>query len=248
MKKRLLVIIFIFIYSTLFSQDKQPKIFGTPDSLRLFFNLGVAYNLKLTTDYLFQEYDVSLNFPFEINFDYRFKEWFSLNFGLYFAYNFRTYSIINPDNTTIDYYMNSLFIRLPFNIKFHPFVYKSDDYRNFYVGIGLFPHFWPVNTYYYKYREEYYGDNYTNQNENLIDGKLYTPVNFGTKFSIGNAFVISKKALFSFELYAEYLFLPYTNGYYYGINYKTNSDILLEFAITFGVSISFGIQLMGGNG
>ena len=250
MKKRFLIIILIFIYSTLFSQnqDKQPNVFGTPDSLRLFFNLGVAYNLKVTTDYFYQEYDISLNVPFEINLDYRFKDWFSLNFGLCFAYNFRTYNIPNPDETSIDYYMNSLFIRLPFNIKFHPFVYKNDDYRNFYIGIGFFPHIWAVNTYYYvKYKNEYYGNNYTDQNSDLVHGKLYTPVNLGTKFSIGNTFLISRKALFGLELYAEYLFLPYINGYYNGINYKTNSNVLLEFVFSFGVSISFGAQLMGGN-
>ncbi len=249
MKKRLFIIIIsIFITFRAFTQEAPPNVFGTPDSLRLFFNLGAAYNLKITTDYEYQQNDVSLNVPFEINLDYRFRDWFTLNFGLYFAYNFRMYETPFPDESSITYYMNSLFIRLPFNIKFHPFVYKNDAYRNFYIGIGFFPHFWPVNGYYYvKNKKEYYGSNYAPQTSDLIDGRLYSPVNFGTKFSIGNAFLISSKGLFGLELYAEYLFLPYINGYYYGIDYKTNSNVLLEFTASFGVSISFGAQLMGGN-
>jgi len=143
MKKRIitlmLIILFVFKINSI-------NYFGFPFSAKFFIGISAAYNYKVSTDFSYQTNGVFMTVPLEFTFDFRFIEWFSLNPGVSFIYGINTYTS-NYNSQVISFYNHNLFIRLPFQVKFYPMVYKNDSYANFFIGVGLFPSFWAVNGY-----------------------------------------------------------------------------------------------------
>lgn len=242
---KILIIVFLFSFP-LFSEVKEnKKFFGWTTSVDILINSGISYNFKITTDYNNQAQLFSLDVPFSVGVDTRFIEWFSLYGSLEVLYSVNSYknNLQNKENL---YYIHSMFIRLPFIVKFYPMVYKSDDYANFYLSSGLVLHFWPIN-YYQIYRENiiFSGNSYFNRNDFMPPLNSYNIANIGIRLSVGNQFKMSKRGIFGLELYFLYLFLPYLNGYYFNNNYNLGGPVIIEFTGMVGITLTFGIRVKG---
>ena len=242
MKKLILISIFFGIFSlNLFCV----KYFGYQTSVKVLFNIGITYNFKISTDFAYQRDALFLGIPFQPRVDIRFVEWFSFSFGVDFLYLLHIYRTTYTDEIT--FYNNNLIIQTPFIVKFYPLVYKSDTYENFYIGLGLFGNFWAVNTFFYeKNGNSYYGDSYTSNSNELPPSKVYTPANIGFKLCLGNNFFVTQKNIIGIELYADYLFIPYINGYSSNPNFSTSQNVLLEFVANAGIALSIGFQTNAG--
>lgn len=244
-KKSILIIIFLIFLSQFTFSDEKKKFFGWNTTVNILINMGISYNFKISTDYNNQAQLFSLDIPFSVGVDTRFIEWFSLYGLLEFSYSLNSYKIpfLNKENL---YYIHSMYIRLPFIVRFYPLVYKSDDYANFYLSAGLILHFWPLN-YYWIQRESsnFIGNSYFDNNQFMPPVNSYSIVNTGIRLSIGNQFNMSKRGLFGLELYFLYLFLPYVNGYYFNNNYNIGGPVILEFTASVGIIITFGIRVKG---
>lgn len=241
-------VIFILLFIILFksnSQEQKIKYFGWSTTLNILINTGISYNFKITTDYNNQSQLFCFDVPLGIGIDTRFIEWFSLYGSVEFIYSINAYKIDIQNKQNL-YYINSMFIRLPFIVKFYPLVYKSDDYANFYFSSGLLLSFWPINYYIIRREnEQFIGNSYFDKNDFMAPINSYTITNLGIRLSIGNQFNISKRGLFGLELYLLYLFLPYLNGYYFNNNYNIGGDVLVEFIMEIGITLTFGIRLKG---
>jgi hypothetical protein len=89
------------------------------------------------------------------------------------------------------------------------------------------------------------GNNYRPYHSEMPPGNIYTPANAGIKFCIGNHFYVSNKTLLGLEFYTTYLFLPFINGYYFGLNYNRGNHVIMEFDLNVGIVFSIGIDLNG---
>ena len=220
--------------------------YSSETSVRLFINTGISYNFKITTDYSSQIDSLFLDVPLCVGVDTRFIEWFSIYSGVDFLYGLHSLKE-TIDSETYIFYLHNMFIRIPFIIKFYPFIYKDQAYLNFYLGLGVFAHFWPLNCYYIipENNAILLGNSYQPSHKKMPPGNIYTPANIGFKFSIGNHFPVSYRTLFGIELYFNYLFIPYVNGYYFNQNYNRGNAVILEFNASVGILISIGINLRG---
>jgi len=237
---------FFVLYSILtFNIDAEnSSYYDRFTSYKLFINTGINYHFPFNTDFTTQEYAVSFDVPLNINIDIRKSKYVSFYTGIEFSYciNFQSLLI---DEEKFSFYFNSLFIRLPFVAKFY-FMYDKDPaFENFYLELGGFLHLWALNTYYVSVDGEVHsGNSYNPLHSESLPGNIFTPVNIGIKFGIGNNFYVSKKILFGLELFTTYLAIPQVNGYYYGTNYKRKDYVIMEFDLSVGACISIGIDLM----
>jgi len=240
MKKKIIELTFcLFFILKINSVD----YFGYPFSAKFFIGLSAAYNYKISTDFSYQSGGVFMSAPLDFIFDFRFIEWFSLASGASFIYGINTYNS-NIKGQSVSFYNHNLFIRVPFQVKFYPMVYKNDSYANFFFGVGLFAHFWPINGYYYENSgDKNFGDRYNPSVKDLPPGGIYTPTNVGLKLSLGNCFTVAKNTFIGLELFADYLFIPIVNGYYNNINFKPNNNVILDFSGSIGVAALIGFEL-----
>ena len=241
MLKKACIFLFIMISINIFSIE-----FARSRSIssRFIIGTGICYNLKVSTNYYYQQDILPLSIPLKFAFDTRFTDWFSLYTGVDFIYQIRTFNnTINNEQVT--FYNNSFMIDLPLIFKFYPMASKFDIYENFYIGLGLFPHFWVVNNVYFELNDEKFTLNvYDTENRYLPPKKIYTPVNAGFYLSIGNHFTISDNVLLGIELFSDYLFVPVLNGYYVTPHIVNEDDaVQLDFYIKFGLSMSFAFDL-----
>lgn len=241
MLKKLLIITFIISIYTL---DSVEFVKSNNVSARFIISTGLAYNLKLSTNFYYQQDVLPLSIPLKFAFDTRFTEWFSLYTGIDFVYQIRTYNnTIGSEQIT--FYNNNFFIDLPLIFKFYPLASKYDIYENFYIGLGVYPHFWLVNNVYFVMGGKSYDENaYLTDNANLPPQKIYTPVNAGFYLSIGNHFTISEKVLFGIELFSDYLFIPVINGYNIDPVFLNGNKVAqMDFYLKFGLVMSFAFEL-----
>jgi hypothetical protein len=235
------IFLFVFVSLSLFSLEFTNE---NSVSTRFIISTGISYNLKVSTNYYYQQDLLPLSIPLKFGFDTRLTDWFSLYTGIDFVYQIRSFSNA-IGSQQITFYNNNFIIDLPLIFKFYPLAQKFDIYENFYVGLGVFPHFWVVNNVYYEYDEKTHIENaYSTDDKYLPPKKIYTPVNAGFYLSIGNHFLITDKVLFGIELFSDYLFVPVLNGYYTDPQVKSNNGMTqMDFYIKFGFSMSFAFDL-----
>jgi hypothetical protein len=240
-----LTIIFFIIFSLNFIHSIEFSGSGNI-STRFIITAGIDYNLKISTNYYYEQDILPLSIPLKFGFDTRFAQWFSLYAGVDFIYQIRTINkSISNEPTTL--YNNNFFIDLPIIFKFYPLASSLDVYENFYIGLGIFPHFWVVNNIYYISGSKSYSENaYDTTNEILPPKNIYTPVNVGFHLSIGNHFPVTDTFLIGIELFSDYLFIPVLNGSYVKPPVMTDNDYpQLDFYINFGFALSFAFQISG---
>jgi hypothetical protein len=242
-KKNIISLIVLLLFIPLIDINSQ-IYYSNQLSVRLIISSGVDYNFPIKTDYVTQQEGISIDVPLNFCFDIRTTEWVSLYTGIEFYYDLHSYSqSIDDENYT--YYINSLFIRFPLMAKFYPMYDKDRAYNNFYIAIGGLLHTWPVNTYYVTAKSGiiHTGNCYSPTHSEMPPGTIYTHVNVGMRFAIGNHFYVSNISLVGIEMYLDYLFIPSINGYYFGVNYNRGNGIIMEFSGSIGVLLSIGIDL-----
>jgi hypothetical protein len=237
-------IFFILAFISVFNL-KSETYFSQERYLRILAGNGISYNFIAKNEYLTRAETFYLELPIIISVDYRIIEWCSINPGLELTYSLRSYQE-DAQEGFYSFYIHNLFLRIPVIFKFYPMVYQREAYKNFYIGVGLFVHFWPLNAYYYKDAD---GRTITGSCYNpymghdMPPGNIYTFVNIGLKLSTGNFFPISDSLLFGLELYANYLFIPAVNGYYNNINYSRGGGTILEFNGSVGIMLTFAFNV-----
>lgn len=241
MKKTSFLFLFLFFLAPIFSISiyKEEKT-----SIDLMFGSGITYNFLASTNNSYKEKYLFLEVPLNSEITFRINEYFSLGTGIELTYGIITYK--KEFNEEYEkHYLNNLFIRIPFAIKLYPLVNISNNYDRFYIGFALFFHGWILNSYYVvlENSDSISGNCYHPTHENMPPSGVYTPVNIGFKFSIGNNFRVSNKTLIGLELLGSYLFLPVINGYYNNINYKESNVTIVEFVPSIGASVSIGVIL-----
>jgi hypothetical protein len=245
--KKLYIIFILFIISIFNIQPATLKIQVIDKSLRFNTGIGVGYHFKISTDYSEQTESFFLEIPLRFGLDYRFSDWFSLYWGTDIVYGLHTY-LQSFSGTQYTFYINNLFIKVPFDIKFYPMVQRNEAFNNFYISTGIFLHFWPMNIFYTnaKGHSDKYGNSYIAKSLLMPPGTVYTPVNIGTKLAIGNQFFIADHTLFGLELFGSYMFIPYLNGYYPATKYSRGRNVVVEFSATVGISLSIAVELIRG--
>jgi hypothetical protein len=177
--------------------------------------------------------------PLKINLDFRLIKWISLQFGFDLFYNYHLYQIddVNINN-------HNLFIRLPLTLKVYPLSNMDERYNNVYLGFGVFAQFWPLNQYYINTVQKYSGNAYQPDEtlNYLYPGDVYTKSNIGFTFSLGNHFFFSQRAFFGIEMFTNYLFIPFLNGYWATPDYWINEHVMLNFMINVGIGITIGLE------
>lgn len=242
--KILFIIIFLIIIISF--TNPQKRIEKSATSVRFYFNTGVSYTFPITTDYISQIDIGTINIPLSFGFDIRFKDWLSLYTGTDFIYGIH-FTKRTIDGINYEYYFHNMFIQIPLLVKFYIMYDKDPAYSNFYIGLGGFLHFWPVNFYYIKTNTDliHSGNTYNPAHSEIPPGNIYTPINIGLKVAIGNHFYVSDRTLLGLEFYLNYLFIPTVNGYYFGQNYNRGNAIILEFSGSIGMIISIGFDMFG---
>ena len=214
-------------------------------TIRLFINPGIAYHFPITTDYSTIDSTIFMEIPLNINVDIRSSDWISLLTGIEFSYGIN-YQKLTLDEEKYAFYLHNLFIKIPLLLKIYPMVKKHDAYYNFFFGIGGFLHFCPLSLYlvYTESNLIHSGNIYRPSHSEMPPGNIYTPVNLGFRFSVGNHFYISNKMQLGIELFSNYLLIPPVNGYYFGMNYRRGSNVIMDFDLSVGVVFCFGIILL----
>lgn len=241
MKKRLLLIVACMVCASFYSHSQMVL---PPAKLQI--GLGFSYNIPITTDYNSTIDAFFLDVPFGGGVDFRFSETFSLFTGVSFLYGLHAYQdeIENDDLYTV--YLHYMFIRIPLIARFYPLVNFDYTYENFYIGLGGFLHFWPVNMYYITGASgsESSGNGYTPGHDLIPPGNIYTPANIGIQIAVGNYFNPDSRVMFGLELNFNYLLIPYINGYYFGENYNRGAEVILDFNASVGVAMSIAVQII----
>jgi hypothetical protein len=240
MNKKFLLIILTCVAFSSYGRN----YFGYEYSSRLYLSSGINYNFIITSDQNFFYDSYHFSIPLLMTLDFRFIEWFSLAPAFELDYSLETMRLRDTLPVSDLVYNHSLIIKLPLNIRFYPLVYKNDLYQNFYLSVGFFPWFWTVNAFYYERdRVKYSGNAYQTEDPIFPDPGVYTPVNGGIKLAIGNSFPVHDKVLVGLELFGEYLFAPYVNGYSGNLNYAPYGPVVLKFNASFGALLSIGFEL-----
>ncbi len=244
MKNKIFLITVVFLIHSGVMNVNAQDFYTLQPSVRLLIGAGVAYNFPITTDYITQVETFNLDVPLNFGIDLRYVNWVSFYTGLEFYYNLHTYQR-TIDDVGYTYYINSMFINIPFMAKFYPMYDKDKAYSNFYIGVGGFLNFWPVNTYYVTTNTDliHTGNCYSPVHRELPPGNIYTPANIGFRFSIGNHFYVTDSLLLGIEMFLNYLFLPVLNGYYFNDYYNRGNAVILEFKASIGIVLSIGIDL-----
>ena len=243
--KIFIFIIFLFLINNAYSQsnvDKDIPYFGFGTHINVHINLGISYIVNLSTDMDNKSEHFNLDVPFGIAIDTRFIEWFSLYGGIEVLYCVNSFSTGYFGSINY-YYIHNLLVRLPYIVRFYPFVYKSEQYENIFLSAGVVINFSPLSYYYIKNDDKtYYGNIYNSKRSFVLPSDMYSPANIGLRLSMGNNFSISNKNYFGLELYLLYLFIPTINGYVNGLNYNLGGDTLLNFSLSVGIVLSIGIK------
>lgn len=241
MKKYIFLIIILSFASLIINSYDY---YATHTDIKLNINLGFSYHLPITTDYNTQAASLFLDVPLCIGVDIRKSDWVSFYTGIEAIYGINYQKFLIEDEYYY-FYTNSLFIRIPFMAKFYPMFKKNDAFQNFYIGIGGILHFWAINYYYVVTSENlvHTGNNYKPYHDEMPPGDIYTPVNLGLKFCIGNHFYVSNRVLLGIEFYTTYLFIPFINGYYFSRNYNRGGNVILEFDLNAGLAFSIAVEL-----
>lgn len=241
MKKYIFVYVFLYICSTAFSQNVN-KI---DPIIRLYFSTGASYNFDISLRSFSQTAPVFFDIPFRIAVDVRFINWFSLYAGLETVYAFH---LNEYEHENLRLQNHNMYIRLPFLVRFYPMVFNNENYQNVYLAVGGFAHFWPVQFYnvYDSDEEETTVENgYFPMHSDLPPAHVYSPANAGLSFAVGNSFPFGKNMLFGLELFMNYMFLPYKNGYYANPAFQIDNWVMLNFYANIGIMISIGIEFQG---
>jgi hypothetical protein len=246
MMKRIIIILLLLGISSLLtaSEKEKPPMFSMQPSIRLSGAAGITYQFKVSTDTSSTMDIVNLEIPVRVILDYRFIEWFSLSWSIEAAYGIHLYTAA-PTGDTYNYYIHSIFVRVPFMVKFHPLVYKSDRFWNTYLAVGLFFHAWPLN--YYQLLADtttLSGNSYKPTHTEMDPAGIYSPVNIGFRFAIGNQFDIRARGFFGTEVFTNFLFLPVINGWYKD-GWNRGYQTVVDFSLTIGVAVSFGGKIRG---
>lgn len=236
--KRLIILV---VLATALSAPLAAQQFISYDrNVRLYMSQGLAYNFNVSAR-MFGRSDLAfLETPFRLAVDTRVVKWLSIYAGLDFVYSYHLYTYrgyeINKHN---------LFIRLPLHVRFYPMSLRDERYKNFYLSLGLFAHFWPVNGYVINAGggKVFQGTAYSTEDNMLFPPAVYTKANVGFTISLGNSFVVRENVLFGLELFSNYLFIPFLNGYAIEPNFKIEDDIMLNFMVNVGIAFSFGFEL-----
>lgn len=237
MKKRyLIVILLISLSGPLFSQ----QFVSFERHLRLYLSQGLSYNFNVSRD-MFDRTDLAfLETPFRIALDVRVVKWLSIYSGVDFVYSYHLYSY-----NSYEINKHNLFIRLPLHLRFYPMSLRDERYKNFFLSFGFFAHFWPVNGYYINAGggKIYQGSVYNSTDSMLFPSSVYTPANVGLTISLGNSFLIRDRVLFGLELFSNYLFIPFLNGYRADPDFYLKESVMLNFMVNVGIAFSFGFEL-----
>lgn len=237
MKKVVLLVAFIAALSAPLAAQ---QFISYDRNVRLYISQGLAYNFNASTR-MFDQSDLAfLEAPFRLAVDTRLVKWLSIYGGLDIVYSYHLYAYrgyeINKHN---------LFIRLPLHIRFYPMTLRDERYKNFYLSLGLFAHFWPVNGYFINAGggRKFEGSAYRSDDNMLFPSEVYTKANVGLTISLGNSFVVRENVLFGLELFSNYLFIPFLNGYTTEPHFKIDDDVMLNFMVNVGIAFSFGFEL-----
>ncbi|HNZ26928.1 MAG TPA: hypothetical protein PLG34_04125 [Spirochaetota bacterium] len=237
------VLIFFIFLTRLHSApagDSDVQYFGWGTHINLHINLGISYNIRISTDVNNKSELFFLDVPLGFCLEFRFIEWFSIYGGTEALYAVHSYKTNFWGGETF-YYIHNFWIRSPISVRFYPFVYKGEPYENFFLSVGTTLHFWPLGCYYIRNNDDIYtGSIYSPKTQYMPEKTVYAPANLGLKLSLGNNFNISEKSFFGLELYFIYLFIPYINGYVNG--YNLGGPTILEFSASVGVMLTIGIK------
>jgi len=245
MKKILIIGLFVFFMNIhTYSRSDYTDYYSGNLNINLIIATGFGYDFSVSTDLSYKEKFLFIEVPINTGVDLRFSDRFSVYTGIDLLYGVSYYDLIAENDNNI-YYTHNLFIRLPVVIKLYPLVTINEMYNNLYVGFGLFLHIWALN---YYYVTTHYGysltcSSYFPSHKEMPPEGVYTPVNIGFRFTFGNQFHVSDKVLLGIEFFADYLFIPYINGYYNNIMYEEGGAVIMEFMPSIGVMISIGINL-----
>ncbi|MBN2545040.1 MAG: hypothetical protein JXB50_04525 [Spirochaetes bacterium] len=245
MKKILYITIFFFIINIHIYPDTHYTDYYTGNlNVNLIIATGFGYNFSISTDLNYRDKILFIEVPINAGVDLRFSDRFSIYTGLDLLYGVSAYEKKAEDDNN-KYYTHNLFIRIPAVIKLYPLIHVNEMYSNFYLGFGLFLHIWALNYYYVTtdYGYNLTGTSYFPSHKEMPPSGVYTPVNIGFRFTLGNHFPVSDRIKLGIEFFANYLFIPYINGYYNNIMYNEGAEIIMEFMPSVGVMISIGINL-----
>lgn len=212
---------------------------------RIFFQtgVGIAYDLDFGSDFFYNTmnrtfFDVPLFFEIDV----RFLPVISLGTGISFIYNLHYYV-----QNEFDFYKNSLFIDIPFHVKFYPFSKIDNSYSSFYLGFGAFLRLWAVNTYaIYSKENSYIGNAYEPGTNLVLPGECYMPANVGISLFLGNVMRLTEQFGLGIDLFLKYTFIPYVNGYLTQPNARDRSgNVALGFWADVGIKFFVSVELTG---
>lgn len=241
MKKILLLIVFITMTLVMNSQQSVRYTVFDP---KVTFNLGlgISYDFNFNREIYARNDIIFIDMPLSMEFDIRFRPTVAFTTGADFIYSYHSYK--SNGHNVIN---NSLFITVPLYFKFFPMAELGEEgYSDFYVALGLTAFFWPVNTYYYKTKSgSVSGNNYSQSNTEVYPKETYSFANVGLHLGVGNTKAFSDVVSGGIELYINYLFVPYLNGYYRTPHYYENGNVPLNFWGDIGLKIYLGFILNG---